>query len=242
MPQEVFGAYGRIFFDPVFPLIPNDSLYGLGGHSLPWFVSLFIFGLGFLVFFKIALKSIFKPIDPKKWFLLVSFLSFEGAIFFVFTQSLVQYYFPLAILISLGVVEFFVRLKKGLLLLVLLIFFFAFWQTVRVHWFWTNQGQISLIKNILLLSEPDDYVFDMVGYHLFRQSPYWLCCEVFPQFEKNLSRPLPKPRDELKKKQAKFIIKTGRFEALSEEDQVFIEAHFEPTGKEKIFRLKETGY
>jgi len=245
MPYEISRARGEAFFGPIYPFVPNDAFYGLGGHSLPWYLSNLVLFIGAVGLVKQALQTAFEKCRPIRLFLLFSFLSFALMVFFVIRITLVQNYLPLFVLLCLAAADFLVSLGKKFLrkkrlvwliswVLLLSIFSFAFWQSAKAHSAWGNDWQVWLIKDILAISEPDDLIFDMTGYHLYRESGYTLCCEVFPQFENSLSQPLPNFIDELKRTRTKFIIQTSRLEALGTEEKAFIEKNYSPSRVEKI--------
>lgn len=243
--REVVSAYGKKYFEPAFPFAPNDSLYGLAGKSLPWLTSLVVFFVGVLALLKTAVEIAWRKTNPVSLFLMATFLSFGGSILFFHHHSLVQHYLPLILVICLAAAEFLVFLARfvskrfkwfwtasGVVCLSVLLL--ASWQLTRAHLQWTNDREVRLVKNILAISQPEDYFFDMVGYHLFRKSAYWFCCSTFPQWEKFMSRPLPRLGDELKRTQTKFIIETGRLRALTPEDRAFIQKNYSPSGLEGI--------
>jgi len=245
MPYEVSRARSGMFFNPVFPFVPNDAFYGVGGYSLPWYLSNLALFIGAIGLVKQAFQTAFEDYRLIRLFLLFSFLSFALMVFAVIHLTLVQNYLPLFALLCLAAADFLVSLGKRFLrkqsllwlinwALLLSIFSFAFWQSVKAHSAWENDWQVWLIKDILTISEPDDLVFDMTGYHLYRESGYTLCCEVFPQFENSLSQPLPNFIDELKRTQTKFVIQTSRLEALGAEEKAFIEKNYSSSRVEKI--------
>ncbi|HUV42420.1 MAG TPA: glycosyltransferase family 39 protein [Patescibacteria group bacterium] len=242
LPYEINRSYGKMFFDPIFPFIPNDAFYGLGGRSLPWCLTIFVIFLGVAGLIKQAFQAAFKGYQLISLFLIFSFLGFAFLVFFFIYITLLQNYLPLLVILCLLAAIFLVDLghwlqkKIGLLWLIgwLSLFSlscFGLWQSERVQTKWKNTGQLQIVNNILLVSEPGDAVYDMTGYHLYRQPGYFYCCEPFPLFVHGLSQPFPSLTEELRRNQTKFIYwNKSNFWTLATEDVNFLKQNYLLTG------------
>ena len=229
---ELAAVYDRKYFVPFYPFWQVDAFYGLGGRSLPWFLSNLILALGLVGLFKSRLRV----------FLLVSFASFAFSVLFVFLVTLVQYYLPLFYLAIIGAAEllnslagWLAKKSKPLYIvswaLFLGIFSFGFWQSVKAHLNWNSIAQVEGIADTLAVSRPGDHFFDYMGTHLFRPSGYYLCCQLYPDWINNLSRPMPRLQDDFRKKQTKFLFQTKRavYWTLDDSDGRFIRENYFPS-------------
>lgn len=238
MPLEVSQAYGTRYFVPYFPFSPNDAFYGVAGKSLPWFLSNLVLVLGVIGIVRSRLK----------WFFLPSFLSLTTALLYLYRVTLVQYYLPVLILAVLGTAELFGdlfelirRRAKFVFILFWLVFFgvltYGFRQSALAHFRWGNDYQVGLVATVLNNSQPGDYFFDGTGYHLFRPSGYYLCCEFFGDWVNKLSQPLPNFQDQLRSTQTKFIFQIPRLGRLTKDNKVFLEENYFPTRVKDLYAV-----
>ncbi|OGV89452.1 hypothetical protein A2Z41_01675 [Microgenomates group bacterium RBG_19FT_COMBO_39_10] len=247
LPYEINRSHGKDFFSPIFPFIPNDTFYGLGGLSLPWWLTILALFLGVIGLIKQAFQIISKGYRSTNLFLLFSFLGFAFLVFFFIYISLLQNYLPLLVILCLAAAIFLVELgcwlqkRSGLVWLVVCLLFFSLacfglWQSERIQTQWKSTGQLQVVQNILSVSEPGDSVYDMTGYHLYRQSGHFYCCETFPLFAHGLSQPFPDLPEELRKNQTKFIYwNKKKFWTLGTEDVSFLRQHYLPTGLTDLY-------
>jgi len=238
MPVEVSQAYGVKYFVPYFPFLPNDAFYGLPGRSLAWFLSNLVLALGLLGLLRSRIKTILIP----------AFVSVSLALLYLYRITLVQYFLPILLILVWGAAELLADLLDLVLrrnkpvFVVLWLFILAgitggFRQTGLIHLRWGNDYQVRLISTVLAYSQPGDYFFDGTGYHLFRPSGYWLCCEFFGDWADRLSRPLPDFIDSLKATRTKYILEMPRIGRLTEEDRKFIKDNYFPTAIKNLLLI-----
>lgn len=237
-------------FAPFSIFTPNDVRYGFRGSSLPWILSNIILALGLVGLVKSVKRLIVSkdhaPIYP---FLFFSFLGFSLVIFFYYNYtSGGHYYLPLAPIMALAFAAFWQKLEnlilkktKAILLMswigTLLILSFGYLMMIRSFLttsYWRNTWELELISNTLTASKPGDRVFDMVGRHLFREQGYFFCCELFPVFGQQLSRPMPDFQNELVRTQTQFVINGFRLNYLNDQDRRFLEENYFPSGIKDI--------
>ncbi len=229
---ELAAVYARKYFVPFFLFRPTDVFYGLGGRSLPWFLSNLILAVGLLGLFK----------SKQRLFLVISFAFFAFSIWSVFLITLVQYYLPLFYLSVIGAAELLNSLSGWLAkkskplyiicwVLFLGIFSFGFWQSVKAHLNWNNSAMVKSIATDLAISSPGDHFFDYMGTHLFRPSGYYICCAIYPDWIDNLSQPMPRLPDDFRQNQTKFLILNKRSGYLFTDDfdAVFLRENYFPT-------------
>lgn len=238
MPVEVSQAYGVKYFVPYFPFLPNDAFYGLPGKSLAWFLSNLILVLGLVGLVRSRIKTVLIP----------AFFSVSLALLYLYRITLVQYFLPILLILVWGAAELladlfdFVCSRTKLVFVVLWLIFlgtmtYGFRQTGLIHLRWGNSHQVWLVSTVLAYSQPGDYFFDGTGYHLFRPSGYWLCCEFFGDWAGRLSRPLPDFIDSLKATQTKYVLEMPRIGRLAEKDRKFIKDNYFPTAIKNLLML-----
>lgn len=249
LPREVERAYGKLYFEPLFPFVHSDSIYGRPGRSLPWLANTLVSLLGILAILRAGFLISFRKNQPALCFLVASFFTFAGTIILVYSHSLIQYYIPLVLIFSWAAAEFLVSLARLLFqrseiltlltgLVIVAFLFFASAQLIGNHLRWTNQSDLELVRNALEISEPDDYFLDLVGKHLFRKSAYWICCDPVPDFRDFLSLPLPSVTESLQTTKTKFILPNHRL-GLDRILRDYIGANYLPTKYEGILEVRQ---
>lgn len=235
MPIEANWSYGREYFVPLFVFKPNDAFYGTGDYGLTWMVSNLVLAFG-LVWLLVR----------RNIFFITSVVFFCFSLLFFYKVTLLQYYLFLfyALIIGAGwglsrfcdCLDSISKKLSGLFFIfIFALIIFSFQKTAYIHFGWLNGWQIERVNEITAVSRPGDHVFDMTGYHIFRPSGYYICCDFFSDFRKNLSCPIPEFQDYMRANQTRFVLMNDRLTRLGPKDRDFLKENYFPTEISDIY-------
>lgn len=238
---------GKLPFNFLTGLSPWPLVYlDRGGISWPWMVNTILWLLSIP-----GLLILFKKNTRLAIFIV---LYFTGGIVFLylFPAPYIQYFIPLVPFISILAGLNYCQLPKipgiqripgiDLLMIIssiclLLISFFEQYQ-VRVRAENTNREQLTVVRNVLIISQPSDTFYDMVGSYVFRPDGYFICCHPYAEFAPSLPVKIFSLRESLEKNKTKYLImdRTGLlFWKPKIEDLEYLKDNFVASPYPKIY-------
>lgn len=239
---------GEGAFSPFKSWSPYPLVYvNKGGISIPWIVNsaLWLTSIGGLII-------LFKK-HIREAILFTTILGIGISSLFIFPTPYLQYFLCLSVFISIlvAVSISYISSKINSFHYVLSIFFmvtivltcvisFGIQFSLRTGSGADNREQLTVIKDILAISKPNESVYDMVGSYIFRPDGYYICCNVYSQFANQLKLPIPDLSDSLIANNTKFIILDRGGKSLwlpYPEDLAYLKTNFLPSHKQKIYTL-----
>ncbi len=235
--DSVVANTGKGHFSPFQALSPFPLVYvAKGGISLPWVVNT---GLLMLA----ATGLIYLWIRNRRLGVAMGlYFSFGIGLLFVFPVPFLQYFIPLTVMASIIAGNIIGQTKtviKVIIVITVVTSFFLQYRE-RVAFTASNSEQLQVLRDVSIVSAPDETFYDMVGSFIFRPDGYFICCHPYGEFIDKLSRPAPTLRESLVRRQTKFLVmdRIGFvFWQTPEPDLSFLLSNYLPTKYNKIYSL-----
>lgn len=239
---KTFAIHPSMFF------YPNDVYYGVYGYHIGYVLNLVLWCGSILI----GIMRLFTPVvhNGKKgaWQeLMLSGVFISSLILYksFFPMKHAQYLMPSAIFVAWYAADgFFIVWNKfkhtyigrlvsvPLWCLVLGLFVKGYWVVNAPKFFWRNDAEIQTVATILRTIPQSEAILDLVGLTMYYPQTYYVSCLPIGQIAPLISYRLPSLSGQLEKTDTKFIYQGGskRLATLSQEDQVYVVAHFVPVG------------
>jgi hypothetical protein len=235
----------------------NGIYYGQNGYTMGLYANhvLWVVGLGFGVW---RMITPFLTVEKKKVNaeILIALQCFVQVVFYVLLVPLkhAQYLIPIGVFVGYYCADFIVAvwnmaekrstfrfLFAGAFLAGAVFLYQTFLSVNEVKLGWTNNQDISKLKELYGKIPQDSYVLDLDGRMLYTKDPYYACCIPFGQFAEFLSRPLPSLPDALEKTGTKYINQGGleRITTLPWTDQQYIYGNYKPMDGDKTIFVRK---
>lgn len=244
LPFEANMVASYYIMEPHLYFFPTSSFYGAEGITLGlllnhaiWFIGIIMGVYRFLTPFltadgdrkKVLAESLVGGIFLLSVFGYVEFFPLKHSQYLIPIALFIAYYSADMIAIVLSKVE---KILPVFVLLVIGGYYIsvATVQVNQIKLLWTNKTQLSQVDSLMKIVDPATEVLDLEGRMLFWKDAYYICCVPFGSFVPFLSQQPPLLRDVLEAKKIPYIFQgfSNRLPLLSNEDQVYIRAHYVP--------------